>query len=313
MQQVGIVILNYNNTNDVKKCIDSALKYTPTEITKYVIVDNGSKECVKDEIHRFLAKKTNSFQCISEGGANDLKQITYICLPKNIGYARGNNVGIDFLCQFEEITHIMILNSDILFTEDILTPLLSMIDTTPNVGTVSPLLYRPNGNIDYCCARKNCSSICMSLAFSYIFARIYRKMVADSYILLNEPDLLKKPNFEIDLPSGSCMLMDKSVITQIGGFDNNTFLYYEENILFEKFKKLHLKNYIVPSVSCIHVGGSTTNNTKSALFLKRCNYESLIYYLKTYRNISFIILHYIHLSAKIRLSKMRLNQLLKKR
>lgn len=312
MQQVGVVILNYNNTHDVKKCIDSALKYTPTDIAKYVIIDNGSRECVKDEIHRFLAKKTKSYQCISEKGTNVLEQITYICLPKNIGYAGGNNVGIDFLCQFENISHIMILNSDILFTEDIITPLLVERSTKTNVGVICPLLYRSNGDIEYCCARKNCSSICLSLAFSYIFARIYRKMIADSYILLNEPDLLKKPYFEIDLPSGSCMLMDKSVIKQIGGFDNNTFLYYEENILFEKFKKLHLKNYIVPSVSCIHVGGSTTNSTKSALFLKRCNYDSLIYYLKTYRNINFIMLHYIHLSAKIRLSKMRLNKLLKR-
>lgn len=307
----GILILNYNNTDDIKRCVDSVCRYCDMAKNKIMVVDNGSTADVFIEVQNYLQGLFDKDLDVisSDSSVKRLKKVTYLRLINNIGYARGNNAGLKFIFGDDDINDVLVLNSDIVLTNNLLEPLLAEREKLENVGAISPLLMRPNGEIDYCCARKSCSARSLSFAFSYIFARLFRRLTAQSYMLLKEPQLLKKSNFEIELPSGSCMLIAKNVFFQIGGFDNNTFLYYEENILFEKFRNINLKNYIVPSVSCIHVGGSTTNSTKSALFLKRCNYNSLIYYLKTYRNVSFWLLQYVHISANIRLFKMRLNRL----
>ena len=41
---------------------------------------------------------------------------------------------------------------------------------------------------------------------------------------------------DIELPSGSCMMFNAEALRIIGGFDPNTFLYYEEDILYKKLK-----------------------------------------------------------------------------
>lgn len=312
MQQVGIVILNYNNTQDIKECINSVLKYTPIDIAKYVIVDNGSNECVKEEIHRFLSKTTESYQCISEKGANVLKKITYICLPKNIGYACGNNVGINFLCQFDDISHIMILNSDILFTQDIITILLEKIKRLKDVGSISPLLFNVQGDIEHCCARKNYPINTLRHTFSYLFSKKYSQTCKKQQIIRENPHLVNEDVVRIELPSGSCMLFEKKTLQDINGFDENTFLYYEENILFKKLQHIGKENYLIPSVSCIHKGGKTTNSTKTAYFLKKCNYNSLLYYMKTYEPNAMFSYVYIYISGLIVLGRLRCALIYKK-
>ena len=308
---VGILILNYNNTNDIKRCIESVCRYCDMAKIKIMVVDNGSSADIFIEVQNYLQGLfDNDLDVISsDSSVKRLKKVTYLRLIKNIGYARGNNAGLKFIFGDDDINDVLVLNSDIVLTNNLLEPLLAEREKLENVGAISPLLVHPNNKVDYSCARMNYSTHCLSLTFSYLFAKKYYKLRKQSDLLLNSPELLEKSNFEIELPSGSCMLVRKNVFYQIGGFDDNTFLYYEENILYEKFKKLNLKNYIVPSVSCIHVGGATTNKTKSSLFLKDCNYKSLIYYLRTYRDIGYVMMFYIHLSAKIRLFKMRLNKL----
>lgn len=305
----GILILNYNNTDDLKKCIDSVCRYCMMDKIKIVVVDNGSTIEVFDNIGNYLFKLFNqNYSKISyKENTGRLNKVTYLRLPQNVGYAKGNNEGLKLLFADSEIDDILILNSDIILTCDIITPLLSERTKYENVGAISPLLVHTNNKIDYSCARKTYSDLCLLLTFSYLFARKYYKLRKCSDMLITNPGLFNESSFEIDLPSGSCMLVAKDVFRKIGGFDENTFLYYEENILYEKFKMLNCKSYLVPKISCIHVGGSTTNSTKSSLFLKKCNYNSLIYYLKSYRKISIIKLIYLHISANIRMFKMKLN------
>lgn len=310
---IGVLILNYNNTDDIKKCINSICLYCKMDEIKIVVVDNGSNNDffvdVQNYLFDFWGDRITVMSC--KDSIECLNQVTYLRLPQNIGYARGNNEGLKLLFADTDIDDILVLNSDIILTCDIITPLLKERLKHENVGAISPLLVHQNNKIDYSCARKNYSNLCLYLTFSYLFSKLHYKLRKEADILSVNSQLLSTESIEIELPSGSCMLIAKDVFMRIGGFDENTFLYYEENILSEKLKSINAKNYLVTKASCIHVGGSTTNKTKSSLFLKKCNYDSLIYYLKTYRKVGLIPLLYVHISANIRLMKMRLNTIFK--
>lgn len=300
MAMLGIIILNYNNEKDIVRCISSLVQHTEMSKVKLVVVDNGSLDTIYKKIEHYLKSTFKECKCFSAPGVEQtLIGINYIRLQSNIGYARGNNVGLKMLFEDSEISDVLIVNSDILFTEDIVTPLLTKLYATPNVGAISPILLKPNGEIDHCCARENYDNIDLTLTFSYLFSKKYRQRIAERYILKQHPNLIDKELVEIELPSGSCMLFRKNVLQDINGFDENTFLYYEESILFKKLSNIGKTNYLVPSISCVHLGGATTTTTKTPYFLKKCNYDSMMYYCKTYANLNHFELFYIWLTGTI--------------
>ena len=314
---VGIVILNYNNCSDIFKCIDSVVEHTPLQEVKFVVVDNGSTGSIKERVGDYLSHKFNmSYEEMKQSSMpctnKSLKTMTYLCLDNNLGYANGNNEGIKILLNDSSIGKIMILNSDIIFVENIIPPLSNLLSNTPLVGAVSPLLRKPNGDIEHCCARKALKYEDHLLTFSYLFAAKYRSAQKKRRILENNTSLLNKDIVDIELPSGSCMMFNAETLRIIGGFDPNTFLYYEEDILYKKLKAKGYRNLLVPSLSCIHIGGATTNNTKSAYFLKYCNFYSLLYYLKQYENVPDFKLALFRMSAYIRLFRLWLGFAYKK-
>lgn len=314
---VGIVILNYNNCSDIFKCIDSVVEYTPLQEIKIVVVDNGSTDSVRQNVGDYLSHKFSpSYEEICASSTSyinkSLKTMTYLCLEHNLGYANGNNEGIKILLNDSSVDKIMILNSDIIFVENIIPSLSQLLSNADSVGAVSPLLRKPDGSIDYCCARRALKCKDYSLTFSYIFSSKYKSALKNRCILETNPYLLNNDVVDIELPSGSCMMFNSDTLRDIEGFDPHTFLYYEEDILYKKLKAKGYRNLLVPSLSCIHVGAATTNNTKSVFFLKYCNYQSLLYYLKQYEDASFFELLIFRISAYARLSRLWLGFIYKK-
>ena len=309
---VGVVILNYNNTADLTNCIESLTAFEQMRNIKLLIVDNGSDYNVQREAQAYLNQKFGCYTLVEEDGAvASLSNVNYLQLPINVGYAQGNNAGIKAFLRDEHISYIMFLNSDVVFTQSVIPSLVDVIKRKEGCGAISPLLYRINGTVDHCCARLNYDNVDLAITFSYLFANRNKKRINNKKILLQNPDLLKSDLVEIELPSGSCMLFDKKVIEEIGGFDSHTFLYYEESILFEKLKQRGRKSYLMPSVSCIHVGGATTTTTKTAYFLKLCNYNSLLYYVKNYRCLTKASLYYIIITGRLRLLRLYIAMKLK--
>lgn len=301
---VGVIVLNYNNTKDIRLCVDSLIKWTDSDNFKLLIVDNGSETAVNEDVKSYVRDLSSGSSIFEYGTRCQLSKYNYLRLSQNVGYARGNNAGLEYFYADSDITEILILNSDIILTSDIVTPLVARLYEIPDVGSVSPILYKLDGEIDYCCARRSLCKKDMLVTFSYLFNKKYKSALEKRKILRESPELINQDKIEIDLPSGSCMLFKKAVFEALGGFDDGTFLYYEEDILNKKSKKMGLKNVLIPSVSCIHVGGATTNNTKSAYFLKKCNYESLLYYLQKYESCTRLELCYYKLSARIRLVRL---------
>lgn len=302
---VGILILNYNNTKDIKECVDSLVQHVDLSEVKILVVDNGSRDDVYNDVGHYLKTHFNETQELQHNVViKNLESVSYLRLAKNLGYARGNNAGFEYLYKDAEINYVMVLNSDIIITEDFIPTLKNYLKSHKNAAVVSPLLYKRNGDIDYCCARIALRKGDLLKTFSYIFGKQYAKAIDNQKILKHTSDLHNQSVIEIEMPSGSCMMFEKHILQAIGGFDPNTFLYYEENILFQKIKHLAMKCILLPWVSCIHTGGATTTQSKTAYFLKRCNYESLLYYLKTYEQCSVMELLYVRVTANLRLFRL---------
>lgn len=295
---VGIVILNYNNAALTIQCVESIKKYNTYPI-RIVVVDNASTDNSVGVLDNYLRDNGNLFYLLK----SDI----------NGGYAQGNNIGLKFYETFEDVTEVMILNNDILFTEDIVPMLVSFVEEHPEAALVSPLLRRRDGvTIDNSCARKDCEFAEIIWSFLLYFTD-FCGIISKYRAMTKIPIDLQKGEIEIELPSGSCMMINKQLFMEIGYFDPNTFLYYEENILYCKVRSLGKKNYLLPSISCIHLGGETTNKVAHPADYMRKSKKSAYYYAINYRENSSAQKVLIEISYRLFLLEVSIVKLIKRK
>lgn len=293
-KKTAIIILNYNNYEDTINCVESVEKFNTAHI-KYIIVDNGSKRegTIETLNHYFTTTFGKQYQKLleDEEKTNNLPYVTFLVSKTNDGYACGNNKGLKLIYEDEDIDKVMILNNDVLFVEDIIPQLIHNYDSNKHIGIISPLLYKKNmEGLDYNCARKTESvyrTFGRFLLFYFNPFGIKNKWDKEQKYLLNKPELKDTERFEIDLPSGSCMLLSKKLFEEIGSFDSHTFLYNEENILYKKIHARGLTNYIYPNLKCIHLGASSTKK-EVGYFMIKASADSTYYYISHYTNASWL-------------------------
>lgn len=288
-----MIILNYNNCRDTRNCIRSVLNYNSYPI-KIIVVDNASRP--EEKYHP------------SDEELSYNTEIVTLELDKNEGYARGNNAGLEIAYQDDEVKYVMILNNDILFTQDIISTLIQHLNNLKDCAIISPVLYKKDGkSYDLNCARldENATQMIKKNFLHYWYKWKGAEVIDKSrYLLLND-----NPNiFSVELPSGSCMLMKKDFFKSIGFFDPTTFLYYEENILFSKIKSVGRQNYICQDVSCIHLGASTTSTLPNQHKLAQICQRSAIYYLKRYKHSNSLLLLLYLFSSKFFLISLHLQK-----
>lgn len=279
MKYVAIIILQYGNAKSTVECIASVERFNSYPV-KYIIIDNASPLDQTSETEENLSARFGDTLLVvgdKHMVNNKLPKATYIKSAVNDGYARGNNKGLELAYQDDEIEHILILNNDILFVEDIIPSLVDSIEHIKDCALISPLLFKKDlQEIDHNCARKEIRFIDM-LKFNLLVLRDTKRMRKKRRYDIRYMSGL----YNVQLVSGSCILCRKKLFEQIGSFDPGTFIYYEEDILWEKIKRLQLCNYVDSNLRCIHIGASTIGKRLSPYLLK-CSFDSQCYYVRRY-------------------------------
>lgn len=282
---VAIIILQYGNHRATIDCIESVEKFNSCPV-KYIVVDNGSPSPEHpDAVASYLQNKFPG-QAIQLSDnptpPPSLPTATLIRSNSNDGYARGNNKGLQIAYADPQIDKILILNNDIIFVDDIIPSLVNDVLSLPRCALVSPLLYKKNlTDIDPNCARFE-GRLRDSIIYNLRFLKTTPRIDRDTFI----PILPNSGIIPIQLVSGSCIMCDKETFRLIGSFDPGTFLYCEENILWEKIKRANLCNYVDTNLRAIHIGASTIGKSLSPRLLKMA-LKSQYYFFRTYHNLSW--------------------------
>ncbi len=114
---VSVIIVNYNSGQDVHECLQALYNHTdiPFEV---IVVDNASTDgSVSDLTNRFPTVKL-------------------LLSDVNLGYARGINLGLAAV----RGAYAVILNMDVLVTQNWLSPLVNILRDNPDVGAVTPCI-----------------------------------------------------------------------------------------------------------------------------------------------------------------------------
>ncbi len=127
--KIGVVILNYMNYRDTAECVESILNQTYPNY-EIIIVDNGSTN-QSYEVLKFLF--------------SDNPLVSLIKNERNMGFAKGNNLGIRYAREVCKADYVFVCNSDILVQEDLFDRILSY--DAPGIGVISPTVCQTDGKL----------------------------------------------------------------------------------------------------------------------------------------------------------------------
>lgn len=255
---IGVVILNYN---DAQTTLQLLKKVHPYNISQIIVVDNNSTD--------------NSYDILA--GYTDRYNFKLIKADKNGGYSYGNNIGIDYLLKNTDCDIIIIANPDIIFEEDILGRIKRHFNDNPKCGLVSPLM------LDRCGNRMR-MWLKLPTYINSIFDCSFAGRQLNKLIRRTSVDY-SNASQKVDILPGSLLAFRASTLKDIGGFDDNVFLYYEENIIGEKMKTHGYDTALLTDCSYIHNHSVTIKKNLSILNAFKCNLKSKLYFEKTYHKI----------------------------
>ena len=274
---IGIVVVSYHNEAMTRKYIMQELPKLATSYT-VVVVNNESTE----EESRRLADMCGLEFVKDDSSLDELlpSKGYLIWAPDNLGYARGNNKGVRFLNKIGRFTHYLFSNDDIEISQGkTLQILVNKITEDRRIGAIGPRVIGLDGHDQSPHDTYVSPYRLIGWKLLPFLRKKHKTDVAESPV---------KPSSRFTYwVQGSFMLVDACVFNEIGMFDEQTFLYYEEPILAEKLAKIGKAMYFDSDVEIVHYeGGSTKRNRKR----EKIEMDSRVYYLREYKHINKVVL-----------------------
>ena len=242
--RVLVVILNYRTPDLTISCLHSLAR----ELVSYpdfevVVTDNASGDGSAARIAQAIAENDMSSWARCQP------------LPKNGGYAYGNNAAIrDALHQPDPPDFVLLLNPDTELLPGALRELVDFMDRHPECGIAGSRLLDEKG-------RTHGSAFNFPTLWSEldrgIELRVVTRLLADRAAHRPIPD---RPT-EVDWVAGASMIVRREVFETIGLIDESYFLYFEEVDFLLRAKRAGFRTFYVPSSRVIHHMGASTGVT----------------------------------------------------
>lgn len=225
---LSIIIVNHKIKEKAFRCVESVIN-ADFENLKYeiIFVDNDSG----DDSVALAQQKFSMINAVQSG--------------KNLGMGAGNNFGINIA----KGEYVLILNPDIIVKKDSIIKLYYYLKNNEKVGLAGPKLVYPDGKLQYSCFRQ---WRFLTPLFRRTFLGRYAKKHLENF-LMNDFD--HKKEAEVDWLMGSCLMAKKSVLDEVGGFDDRFFMYFEDTDLCRKIWKSGRKVVYFPESEIIHDHG----------------------------------------------------------
>ncbi len=188
---------------------------------------------------------------------------TLLVSPENGGYGAGNNLGLRWA--FERgrpPRYFHLLNPDTLVHADGVAGMVRFMDAHPRAGIVGNRIQNDDGT-DWPYAFRFPSPISELLEGCNL--GVLERLLEDHRILLPMGD---EPQ-QVDWLPGASLLLRREVVEQVGAFDEEYFLYYEETDLCLRAKAAGWENWYVPWGTVMHISGASTGVTGKASELRR--------------------------------------------
>lgn len=220
-------------------CLDSIERHPPQGEFEVVVVDNDSSDGSAQIVR----------ECFSD--------VTLIEHMKNVGYAEGNNRGI----RASTGRFVLLLNPDTEVKAGSLNALIKFADEHPEAAAIGCRLVGTDGKV-----QRSCRSFPDPTGVLFEYARLSclfpKSRLFGSYRMTY---FRYTQQAEVDQPMGSCLLLSRKAVEDVGMFDQEFPIFFNEVDWCFRAKQKGWKIYFTPSAEIVHHGGASTNQIKAEM------------------------------------------------
>ncbi len=234
---VSIIIVNYNVKHFADQCLRSIRASRGNLNIEVIVVDNNSQD----------------------GSVNYLKprfpEVKFIANAENIGFGRANNIAL----AKADGRYLLVLNPDTLLGEDSLAAMVNYMDENASVGAMGPKLLNRYGSFDKGSKRglpTPWASFCQISGLAKLFPK--SKTFGQYNLLYLDPE---RPA-QVDALPGCCMLVRREAYEQVGGFDEDFFMYGEDIDWTYRIKLAGWEAHYAPVAKIVHFKGESTKRSR---------------------------------------------------
>ena len=251
---LSVVVVSWNTGGLTLSCLHSVLESHQGHPTEVIVVDNGSTDGSPDLI------------------AEEFPEIRLVRNEYNRGYATANNQGAAlatgrFLC---------LLNSDTEVPEHALDCLVDFLLEHADYGAVAPKLTNPDGSVQRACMRF--PGLLTALCYDTFLGSFWPgSHVQNRYTMADFDHLTSR---DVEQPPGAVFLMNRQEFLDLGGLDEDLFLFFNDVDLCRRLWARQRKIRYLADVSVMHHGGASTKGFDQ--FVVTWHKNRLAYYRKHY-------------------------------
>ena len=254
--QLSVIILNYNVRYFLEQCVLSVEKALAGIDGEIIIIDNNSPD---DSCAMMKAK---------------FPHIKLIENKENSGFPKGNNIGVaqakgEYLC---------ILNPDTIVAEDTFTKIMKTENWQLNTGIVGCKLIDGSGAF---LPESKRGVPTPWVAFTKIFG-LYKLFPNSNWFnQYYAQHLSENESGNVSILVGAFMVLKRDLYLQVGGFDENCFMYSDDIDLSYMILKTGKSNYYFHETSVIHYKGEST--IRDGTYMKRFREAMQFFYKKHFK------------------------------
>ncbi|MFC2149976.1 glycosyltransferase family 2 protein [Calditrichota bacterium] len=223
---ISFIIVTYNSVSTIEACLNSVFETGSSEQFEVIVIDNCSQDSTVSTII---------------GGFPDVKLIRG---KSNIGFGSGVNRGVDEASG----NYCFILNPDTILQTGCTDILRQKLEEDQSCGIVGPEIVDEGGRVIKSCFR-----------FTNLFRSLLMAAGLHSFSRNQTKNLIGKSS-SFDWINGAAIMVRKTELVNLGGFDENYFLYSEEEDLAIRLHKTGKTACVCPTARVCHVGAVSTDS-----------------------------------------------------
>ncbi|MBP5737960.1 MAG: glycosyltransferase family 2 protein [Abditibacteriota bacterium] len=260
--KLSIVVVNWNSTDLMRGLMTSVRETVNVPDLEIIAVDNASADF--DE---------SSFKA-------QYPEVTVLAQRSNLGYAEGNNIGI----RAAKGEYILLLNPDIALKEGAVEKTLAYMEKNPNAAAAAAKLVRPDGVTDM---SLRSFPYPLGVFFEYTgLAKLFRKSRFFASYRMRYFDYDEE--IEVDQPMASYLMLRRSVLDEVGLFDRDFPIFFNDVDLMWRIKKAGRSVRFLPEAEAVHLGGGSTKRAPRKEMIRESHLSLLRFYEKHFSRRAYL-------------------------
>lgn len=261
MLDLSIVIIGYKNHRLVRQTLKGIARVSPSVAYEVLLVENDPSGA-------------------TTAMAREFPEVKVIDERRNVGFGRGMNRGF----ADAKGRYVMVFNPDVVVMPGAFEKLVAYLDAHPDVGMVGPQLRNPDGTLQHSCYAfmRPVTVLARRLPFARRFRGVREHL--DRYVMA---DWDHSETRDVDYLLGAAILVRRTALDTVGGFDPGYFMYFEDQDLCRRFWKAGYRVVYHPESSMIHYHRRETADgnfwQQLAHPLTRIQIKSAVYYFRKFR------------------------------